>query len=246
VLLADRHVSDGAYGLNPGPDGLEARTRDRVRQAIAADGPLTAAALASYLGLTPTAVRRHLDLLAGQGAIDECEPATASEAGRSRGRPARAYILSEAGHAGMESDYADAATSALHYLAEHAGVDAVGEFAREHIAQLEARYAAQLATTGKDAGARAQELATALSADGFAASIRPVEAGTPPAGVQLRQGHCPVQFIAAQFPAFCHAEADAFSRLLGVDVQRLATLAEGGHACTTFIPISEVPPEALS
>ncbi|MEC5181808.1 helix-turn-helix transcriptional regulator [Arthrobacter sp. CG_A4] len=248
MLIADHRLSDGADGPNPGPHGLEARTRDRVRQTIAEGGPLTAAALASRLGLTPAAVRRHLDLLAGQGAIEEREPATATAggSGRGRGRPARAYILSEAGHAGMDSDYADVATSALRFLAEHAGVDAVGEFARERSAELEARYAAQLATAGEDVTARAQALAAALSADGFAASIRPVGAGTPLAGVQLRQGHCPVQHVAAQFPAFCDAESDAFSRLLGVYVQRRATLAHGGHACTTFIPMGAVPIKALS
>ncbi len=245
MLIADRRVIDSAYRLNPGTDGLETRTRELVQQAIAEDGPLTVVALASRLGLTPAAVRRHIDLLAEQGVIDECEPATTDGSGRTRGRPARAYILSEAGHAGMESDYADVATSALRFLAERAGVDAVGEFAREHAAQLQARYAPQLATAGDDANARAQALATALSADGFAASIRPVGAGAPLAGVQLRQGHCPVQEIAGQFPAFCEAEAEAFSRLLGVGVQRLATLAKGGHACMTFIPISDVPEKAL-
>jgi len=79
-----------------------------------------------------------------------------------------------------------------------------------------------------------------------AAPTRPVAAGTPLAGVQLRQGHCPVQHVAAQFPAFCDAETDAFSRLLGVHVQRLATLAHGEHVCTTFIPISAVPITAQS
>lgn len=247
MLIADRRVSDGADGSNPGPHGVEARTRDRVRQTISEQGPLTAAALASRLGLTPAAVRRHLDPLTEQGAIEERAPADAggsgSGSGRGRGRPARAYILSEAG---LDSDYDDAATSALRFLAEHAGADAVGEFARERSAELEARYAAQLATAGEDVTARAQALATALSADGFAASTRPVAAGTPLAGVQLRQGHCPVQHVAAQFPAFCDAETDAFSRLLGVHVQRLATLAHGEHVCTTFIPISAVPITAQS
>lgn len=246
MLIADRRVSDGADGSNPGPHGVEARTRDRVRQTISEQGPLTAAALASRLGLTPAAVRRHLDLLAEQGAIEERAPADAGGSGRGRGRPARAYILSEAGHAGLDSDYDDVATSALRFLAEHAGADAVGEFARERSAELEARYAAQLATAGEDVTARAQALATALSADGFAASTRPVAAGTPLAGVQLRQGHCPVQHVTAQFPAFCDAETDAFSRLLGVHVQRLATLAHGEHVCTTFIPISAVPITAQS
>src|SRR5680860_1808518 len=78
------------------------RTRDRFRQTIFEHGPLTAAALASRLGLTPAGVRRHLGLLAEQGVIEERELATAGAAGR--GRPARAYVLSEAGHAGMGSD----------------------------------------------------------------------------------------------------------------------------------------------
>jgi predicted ArsR family transcriptional regulator len=221
---------------------LEARTRDRVRQAISEDGPLTAAALASRLGLTPAAVRRHLDLLAEKGAIEEHEPAAA--AGRGRGRPARAYVLSEAGHAGLDSDYDDVATSALRFLADRAGADAVGEFARERIAEFEQRYAAQLAGAGDDVAARADVLATVLTANGFAASTRPVRVGTSLAGVQLCQGHCPVQHVAAEFPQFCDAETDAFSRLLGVHVQRLATLAHGEHVCTTFIPLRAGPPQA--
>jgi len=231
-------------GSKSGAYGVEARTRDRVRQAISEQGPLTAAALASQLELTPAAVRRHLNLLDEQGAIVECTLDDGS--GRGRGRPARAYILSDAGHDGLDSGYEDVATSALRFLAEHSGVDAVGEFARERSAELEARYAALLATVGGDVTARAQALAVALSADGFAASTQPVVAGMPLAGVQLRQGHCPVQHVAAEFPAFCDAETDAFSRLLGVKVQRLATLAHGEHVCTTFVPISADPIPARS
>ncbi len=246
MLIADHRLSDGADGSNPGPHGLGARTRDRVRQTIAEDGPITAAALASHLGLTPAAVRRHLDLLAEQGAIEAREPASVGGSGRGRGRPARAYILSEAGHADLESDYDDVATSALRFLAEHAGADAVDAFARERSAELESRYAAALAAAGEDVSARAQALATALTVDGFAASTRPVEAGTPLAGVLLSQRHCPVQHVATKFPAFCDAETDAFSRLLGVDVQRLTTRANGEHVCTTFIPASGVHIKTLS
>ena len=181
MFITDHPVSERAEGTNPPPHVLEARTRDRVRQAISEDGPLTASALAYRLGLTPAAVRRHLDLLVETGNIEEHEPPTA--AGRGRGRPARAYVLSEAGHVGMDSDYDDVATSALRFIAEHAGPEAVSEFARERIADLEQRCAAQLAEAGDDVAARAEVLATALSAHGFAASTRPVLAGTPLAGV---------------------------------------------------------------
>jgi predicted ArsR family transcriptional regulator len=236
VFITDHPVSDRAQGPDPAPHVLEARTRDRVRQAISEDGPLTASALASRLGLTPAAVRRHLDRLIGQGAINEHEPASPTV--RGRGRPARAYVLSEAGHAGMDSDYDDVATSALRFLAQHAGSEAVGEFARERIAEFEQRYVAQLEESGEDVTARARALSAALTTEGFAASTRPVREGTSLAGVQLCQGHCPVRHVAAEFPQFCDAETDAFSRLLGVHVQRLATLAHGEHVCTTFIPLS--------
>jgi hypothetical protein len=48
--------------------------------------------------------------------------------------------------------------------------------------------------------------------------------------------------VAREFPQFCDAETEAFSRLLGVHVQRLATLAHGDHVCTTFIPTDAVAP----
>lgn len=243
MFIATDRISAPADGSNPG-HVLEARTRDRVRQTISELGPLTAAALATRLGLTPAAVRRHLDHLAEQGAIQEHEPAPTGALGRRRGRPARAYILSEAGHDGMGSDCDHVAISALSFLADHAGKEAVHEFALERNRELEQRYAVKLADAGEDVTARAEALSAALSADGFAASTRPVGAGTPLAGVQLCQGHCPVQHVAAEFPQFCDAETDMFSRLLGVHVQRLATLAHGEHVCTTFIPLSAVHVQA--
>jgi predicted ArsR family transcriptional regulator len=53
-----------------------------------------------------------------------------------------------------------------------------------------------------------------------------------------------VQQTATQFPQLCEAETRAFSRLLGVHVQRLSTLAAGGHVCTTNIPTG--PPAATA
>jgi len=97
---------------------------------------------------------------------------------------------------------------------------------------LEEHLQAALAQTDGVAE-RATALADALSAEGYAASARPVP-GTP--AVQLCQGHCPVQDVAHEFPQLCEAETRAFSRLLGVHVQRLSTLAGGGHVCTTSIP----------
>ena len=211
---------------------LESRTRSRVLHMVSADGPITAAELGRHLDLTPAAVRRHLDALVEQGAVVPHEPVGGR---RGRGRPARPYSFWVAGHSALEADYDSLAVEVLRYLEAHGGPAAVRDFARSRIGALAERYAARLADAGDDPAARTAVLVEALSEDGFAATARPVGAGAL-TGVQLCQGHCPVQHVATEFPAFCEAETDAFSRLLGVHVQRLATLAGGHHVCTTFVP----------
>lgn len=218
------------------PQVLESRTRDRVLMVIGEQGPITATALAEQLALTVPAVRRHLDNLTESGLIEDRELSTTT---RGRGRPARAFVLSEGGHQTLESDYDDLAAEALRFLADEAGEGAVRRFAESRVNELADRYADELAEAGDDTSARVEALVAALTRDGFAASARPVgEPGSvsPLTGIQLCQGHCPVQHVAREFPQFCDAETDAFSRLLGVHVQRLATLAHGDHVCTTFVP----------
>jgi predicted ArsR family transcriptional regulator len=192
-------------------------------------GPSTAATLGSRLGLTPAAIRRHLDNLIAEGHI---ETRTARTYGnRGRGRPAKVYVITDAGRSAFEHAYDDLATSALRFLAETAGPDAIAEFARRQLADLEHRYAPVVCgATSPDLGARVQALAEALSADGYAAS-----AGPALSGEQLCQHHCPVAHVAAEFPQLCEAETEAFGRLLGTPVQRLATIAHGDGICTTHV-----------
>jgi predicted ArsR family transcriptional regulator len=41
--------------------------------------------------------------------------------------------------------------------------------------------------------------------------------------------------VAAEFPQLCEAETEAFARLLGTPVQRLATISRGDGICTTHV-----------
>lgn len=220
---------------------VESRTRDRVRRAVGERGPITARDLASQLGLTPAAVRRHLDALEEAQFIIEHEPAPGP---RRRGRPARSFVLTDLGQEQFANHYDDVATAALRFLEEHSGEPAVDEFAESQIQELEQRLRPVVEAAGEELPARIEALAQALSVEGFAASTRAVAEGTGLAGVQLCQGHCPVRNVATEFRQFCDAETEAISRLLGVHVQRLATLAGGEHVCTTYIPtaaLSEGP-----
>lgn len=224
------------------PAAADPSTRDRVLRRVSEAGPVTATALCEALGLTDTAIRRHIDALLADGLV---EPREIRPTGRRRrGRPARGWVVSAAGHARLTADYDDLASEALRFIAETAGADAVSTFAERRVAEVEQRYAAELADVGDDPRERAAALVEALTRDGFAASLRPIGGEPRDLGLQLCQGHCPVQHVAAEFPQFCEAETEAFSRLLGVHVQRLSTLAQGAHVCTTFVPtgqLSRVP-----
>ncbi|WP_125776657.1 helix-turn-helix transcriptional regulator [Antribacter gilvus] len=219
------------------PTETDGTTRRRVLQLVASDGPVTAADLAHELGLTAPAVRRHLGLLEDEGkiAVHESHAGTPAR----RGRPARHYVVTSGGQSELSGGYQEIAGQVLRFLRDNAGPDAVAAFAAERYEAVVRRYEPRLTAT--DPAGRAEQLAGLLSADGYAASVRPLpapvtRAGVVP-GVQLCQGHCPVQHVAEEFTELCEAEAQAFSRLLGSHVQRLATIAGGAHACTTNIPV---------
>jgi predicted ArsR family transcriptional regulator len=222
---ADRGVPAGAHAQIGG----ERSTRATIARLILENGPVSAAALSTRLGLTPAAVRRHLDGLLAGGMIEV--RSARRPASRGRGRPAKLFVITDAGRSAFEHAYDDLATSALRFLAEVAGQDTVAEFARRQVAELERRYRPVMASAGP--GAKVQALAEALSADGYAASAIGAPAGS--SGEQLCQHHCPVAHVAAEFPQLCEAETEAFGRLLGTPVQRLATIAHGDGICTTHV-----------
>jgi predicted ArsR family transcriptional regulator len=216
------------------------RTRDAVARIVLESGPQSAATIAARLGLSAAAIRRHLDGLVDAGLLVEREPRVVGQ--RGRGRPARTYALTDAGRAAFPHAYDDLATTALRYLRDTGGEQAVVAFA-EHRADELARLAADATAaagtrSATGAQARARALADALTANGYAATAEAVGGtGTTVQGVQICQHHCPVAHVAAEFPELCEAETRAFARVLGTYVQRLATIAHGDGVCTTHVPV---------
>jgi predicted ArsR family transcriptional regulator len=222
-----RHATAHDVPVQVSADG---RTRHQAARLLLEQGPMTAADVAEQLNISPTAVRRHLDAMLADG---EAEPRDSTQRGpRGRGRPAKMFALTESGRARFGHAYDDLAVTAIRFLAEHAGEDAVRAFAERRVAALiEPHREAVLGEA--DPGRRTEALAAALSREGYAASTRQVGAGE-----QLCQHHCPVAHVAAEFPQLCEAETEAFARLLGTHVQRLATIARGDNACTTHVPVA--------
>ncbi|MDO9496077.1 MAG: transcriptional regulator [Nocardioides sp.] len=208
--------------------GPDQTTRQRVVRSILVSGPSTAAALAERLDLTPAAVRRHLDQLVEEGAVEAREPRTL--AARGRGRPAKLFALTEVGRDGFDQQYDDLAVLAMRFLAETGGEEAVRQFADRRVAFIEERFGPL--TLAKPHLSPAEVLAEIFTVEGYAATVRQL----PVVGEQLCQQHCPVSHVAHEFPQLCEAETAAISRVLDHHVQRLATIAHGDGVCTTCIP----------
>ncbi|MDF3302139.1 helix-turn-helix transcriptional regulator [Streptomyces tropicalis] len=206
-------------------------TRNRVARSILDHGPSTVAELAVRLELTQAAVRRHLDALAADDVVEPREQRVYGA--RTRGRPAKVFALTDCGRDAFDQSYDALAADALRWIAEReGGQEAVAAFARARIAAQSGAYRRAVADAEPDK--RAEALARALTADGYAATAR--SAPHPQRGEQLCQHHCPVAHVAEQFPQLCEAETEIFAELLGTHVQRLATIAHGDGVCTTFIP----------
>ena len=205
--------------------GEDIRTRDAIARSILENGPSTASTLSKRLALTPAGIRRHLDLLVADGILEARDPRVGST--RGRGRPSKVFLMTDEGRSQFEHTYDDLAVAALKFMATHSGDHLVTAFAESRAEDIERKATPFLAKRAKKVDA----LATFLTEQGYAASVE--KRGT---GEEICQHHCPIAHVAAQYPQLCEAETQAFSRLLGTHVQRLATIAHGDGVCTTYIP----------
>lgn len=204
-------------------------TRERVLGLIVSAGPIAAATIAEQFELTPAAVRRHLSALTEDGLIADHD--IAGPIDRGRGRPAKSFVATPQGQRALTSAYSAVAQEAMDFLRARGELHS---FVATHGSTLEHKLNAHV-DRGTPVATRVGALSDALATMGYATSVRPGPGGHT---LQLCQGHCPVQEIAQATPEWCEEETKAFSRVLGVHVQRLSTLAQGAHVCTTTIPLT--------
>jgi predicted ArsR family transcriptional regulator len=200
-------------------------TRDAIARSVLENGPSTAVVLGERLALTPAGIRRHLDLLVEDGILEAREPHQGLS--RGRGRPSKVFVMTDSGREKFEHSYDDLAVAALKFMSTQSGEHLVNAFAQSRADDIERKATSAIAKRGN----KSESLASFLTEQGYAASVE-----SRPLGEQLCQHHCPIAHVAAEFPQLCEAETEAFSRILGTHVQRLATIAHGDGVCTTYIP----------
>lgn len=204
------------------------------------DEPCSVSTIATYLGISEVAVRRHLSVLGEDGLVSG-----AAERGPRRGRPAVRYHLTDRGRRLFADRSGEVATDLLTYLDEQSGHDAVTDFLRWRQERVRARYASALAAAEEAGEDRVARLADLLTEDGFPSRVeqQPQDEGAQgDTHLVLTQGHCAIRDVAEAHPVVCELEAEMFADLLGVEVERQSTVARGASQCRCAIPAS--PPSA--
>lgn len=212
--------------------GLEGETRHQILMLLLKHSPASAANLGQTLGLATAGVRRHLDILIADGLVEAIT--VNPSASRGRGRPAKAFRLTDHGRATFGHDYDRLAALALAALRASGGDDAVDQFAQARIQEI-LTGVTPADSSPESVTSTAAQLVDAFTAHGIPATIQETEGS-----VQICQHHCPISHVASQFPELCQAEHEAIAKLVGQHVQPLASIATGHGICTTNIPLRPV------
>jgi predicted ArsR family transcriptional regulator len=182
------------------------------------------AELADLLGISEVATRRHLGVLEDEGLV------AARTVRQGRGRPAARYHLTDDARRLFPQGHDRLAAEVLDFLADEHGRDGLRRFLRWRLErQVEGL---RDAVTAEDLHERLQQLAGALSAAGYQATV-----DVDGAAFTLKQHHCAIEDVAREHPELCAYEAASFAKVLGRDVtvSRRETLADGSRACVCCV-----------
>lgn len=180
--------------------------------------PLTAKELAEQFGVTPNALRRHLDSLEAEELVRYCREV------RGVGAPVHAYSLTAQGEALFPQGHAEVLAAVLESVREVSGPAGVIALARRQWQGLVEQASPRLAELPLHE--RAQLLAELRSSQGFMAEAHATEGGAV-----VREHHCAIRDVAERFPEICAAEQEFVERMLAVPVTRTAHILDGCSCC---------------
>lgn len=185
--------------------------------------PLTAKELAERFGVTPNALRRHLETLEAEELVTHFREV------RGVGAPVHAYRLTEEGQALFPQQYASVLASVLEAVRDTGGPDAVRAVLRKQWAGLVAGAKPRLAELPLTE--RAQLVAELRSSQGYMAESEPCGDDT----AHIREHHCALREVAERFPELCAAEQELMEELLGVPVERTGHILGGCSSCSYMV-----------
>ena len=199
----------------------EPATRRALLERLKLNGPQTAQALASALGVTAMAVRQHLYGLEGEGLIGW----TTESMGR--GRPSKFWGLTAQAGRLFPDAHQELAVGLLAAVREALGEAGFEKVLAQRSADQTQAY--RQAMPGDGLAERVDALAAIRSREGYMAEARADGDG----GFLLIENHCPVCAAASACTGICASELMVFRAVLGpgADIERTDHILAGARRC---------------
>lgn len=195
-------------------------TRERIIHILRVQGPQAAADMAQALGITPTAVRQHLERLVAEGLVE------VSDLRRGHGRPRQVFALTPQADRFFPQSYDALALDLLEAIGRLPdGADLLKRILQERRKLWTARYGLRLA--GRPLSQQLQELTNLFNEKGGLAEY----AAQPDHTILLTKRHCNIAAVTSLHPAFCQEERAWLEEALGLPVEALQSRATGDAAC---------------
>jgi DeoR family suf operon transcriptional repressor len=190
----------------------------KVLKVIQRRGQASIKEVATDLGVTPSAVRLHLNQLEARGAV------RADKVHDGVGRPHFIYSATPAAHTLFHGDYGDLARLLLEEVARTQGPEAL-PLALERVAEgLADRYRDRV--VGQELADRVEAWAELLDERGIAVRVERTDEG-----FVLEEHGCLYQGVAAENRAACEMERQVMARLLGSGVWLTRCALDGQGGC---------------
>lgn len=194
-------------------------TKQRILSLLKMNGGLTTSDLSDMLGISATAVRRHLNTLEAQNLV-----AHRTEQ-RGMGRPSFIYGLTAGASNIFPQTYAAFATNILQDLLELDGGEKLEELFQRRQQRRREQYVTR--TRGETLSDRVASLARLLEGEGRMTTWEQLRDGR----FILREHNCPILEVARQFDHPCRCEIDLLQEILKAKVRRVGHIPDGDIAC---------------
>jgi DeoR family suf operon transcriptional repressor len=180
--------------------------------------------LADRFAVSANAIRRHLKELEVEGLL------TYSREQRGTGAPTYAFRLSENAEQLFPTQYGEALTDVLAYVAQTNGRDAVREMFNERFRGHADRLQVELADATIEE--KIDAVVNFLNQQGFMAAWT-VEDNQ----LRLAEHNCAMRDVAEQFPEICQAEVQFLRDVLQSEIHRYSYIPDGCNSCQYVITV---------
>lgn len=205
------------------------KSKDQILYLLKMQGAQTATTIAKQLGVSPMAVRQHLQVLRAEKWV------TYYEERRPQGRPVKLWHLTEHCSSQFPDSHADLMVDLLRGVEAVFGSSGLEKLLAERAGRQIQAYTARSVeiAEGRDWSEKVKAIANLRDQEGYMAEV----ISQSDDALLLVENHCPVRSAASNCQLLCRSELEVFRTLLGptVSIQRVEHILQGDRRCAYLI-----------